>query len=461
MTTAQQAGRYLETYIRHYRSEYRRFTAPAPDGGGYPALPVSPYQYGGVIECFLAKDGAVILDSSREPEYEWAIAGGPALMSDYEPTRVPAWVKQVRDEHGIKDNNGIYRMVGANDVPPYVWAGKLGESWDSYSSSVEDVEIRVTRYRYDWLDLLRRLTFGSLGHILDLHLPDTDAEFWNPRIIRSLGFFPADYSSKRFVNYGELLRHADLAAWEPRTAWARAHLDLRRDFADAVSGLDGGASLSFEDVPTPTIGPPYRDRLDALRHAINGLAELLSSQADGDESIFHDYLFENPVLLDVYGKATSKPRFRYPDNSGPTGKSYVEPDFVLTYPNQTYKLVELERPSHGMATRGGHPRAAVTHAAYQIAEWQDYINRHYDQVKDAFPGIAGNNSGIVIISRDTLAAFPTVGDRHHYMSLLRQQFGTYDILTYDDVLIRARTALQQLESLAVTLAEKPGASVPV
>ena len=46
------------------------------------------------------------------------------------------------------------------------------------------------------------------------------------------------------------------------------------------------------------------------------------------------------------------------------GTFQAEPDFVIGYSNQTYKLIELERPDHLLATKSAHPRLVLTHAAY-------------------------------------------------------------------------------------------------
>lgn len=204
--------------------------------------------------------------------------------------------------------------------------------------------------------------------------------------------------------------------------------------------------------PEPPIGQPFVNRLDLLRSASDGLAKLLESGTDQPESVFHEYLMENPVLLDIYGQAESKPRLKYPDR-GPTGKTHVEPDFILRYWNRTYKLVELERPAHGFATQVGHPRVEVTHAAYQIAEWRDYIANHYDRIRDRFPGISTSYTSVLVIGRSTNSSFGKAAeDPRRYVSMLRQQLGVDEVLTYDDLVERANVAIRQLESLADSLA---------
>ncbi len=144
-----------------------------------------------------------------------------------------------------------------------------------------------------------------------------------------------------------------------------------------------------------------------------------------------------------------KPRLIYPEGQSPLGKAYVEPDFILRYPNNKYVLVELERPGHRIVTRVGHPSASVTHAAFQIAEWKDYINRFYGEIKEQFPGIAGSYTSMIVIGTGVESSLSGEAQRLQYLNLLRQQFGVEEVLTYTDLLIRARRAFTRLSALAI------------
>jgi hypothetical protein len=230
----------------------------------------------------------------------------------------------------------------------------------------------------------------------------------------------------------------------------RANVDVRRDFAFSAAWAERGGvggTLSLE-APQAQLGPPFRDRLAALQVAIEGFEALLRDQPDADERVFHEYLNTHHVLLDVYGSGSSKPQFEYPEGTSLLGKAYVEPDFVIRYPENTYKLVELEKPSHELATKRGDPRSALTHAAFQIGEWKHYIANHYAEIQNDFPGIAGSYRTMVIISRAIQAYLGSTDDVHTYLSLVRQQLNVDEIFTYDDLITRAKTALVQLASLA-------------
>jgi hypothetical protein len=88
----------------------------------------------------------------------------------------------------------------------------------------------------------------------------------------------------------------------------------------------------------------------------------------------------------------------------------------------------------------------VTHAAFQIAEWRDYIAHHYELLKDDYPGIAADCPGLVVISRQTQSGFSSPSELARYLTLVRRQLAM-DVLTYDDLLERARVALAQLSAL--------------
>lgn len=137
-----------------------------------------------------------------------------------------------------------------------------------------------------------------------------------------------------------------------------------------ASGTRGTSSFGGE----PKWLEQYNNRLDTLKTAITDLSEALKFQADDIEAVFHQILEKHPVLLDVYGICESKPEFSYPNGqTSPIGKIKLQPDFIIRYPDQSYKLIEIERPSKQITTTQGQPRAEVGQAVFQTAEWKHYI----------------------------------------------------------------------------------------
>lgn len=444
-----QAAQYLETYVRAYRAEYGRFVSSAPRGGGYPRLAISPYLDAGDLTCYLAIDGAAVVAVSQDPYPDWHIAGGPALLVDQEPTRTPKWVTNKLEAQGLLGKPiGIYRIVAHDPIPEDVWAGTLPAPEEETLRTIDDLKVTVELVPTSLAQLIERLTFGAFGRILDLRLPSVHSAFWSPLIIRHLGSATADRNNRRFFHYMEILRHVELAAWETRTIPVRVNRDVRRDFAwAAASAAQAGGTIAFDTATGIPVTPPLPDRLEALAEAIQTMESLLA-EPDQPEAVFQRFLEGNSVLLDVYAEAIPKPRFEYPAGASPSGKAYVEPDFLLRYPGHTYKLVELERPEHVLATQGGQQRAEVSHAVFQIAEWRDFIGHHYEVLKEAFPDITSDCPGLVIISRDTENRFESPEELARYLGILRTQYHALEVVTYDGLLTRARVALAQLSALA-------------
>jgi hypothetical protein len=443
------AANYIKQYVEAYRREYRRFSSPPPTGGGYPDIKVSPYLYSSELTCYLANDGGAIADFSWQPAYQWDIAGGPTLLVDFPETRTPPKIVAQLKELGLSGKPiGIYRIVSQDGFSNEVWNGLLPQPTATAESRIDHTRIVVFRYDLDWQSLIQRLTFGAFCKILDLRLPAANSDFWTPRIIRNLGFATADREHKRFYHYLELFPHTGEGAWDVRSIWARVHVDIRRDYASTIGSQgQGGGYIAFNNPEAPI--NLFYDRVSALKQAIDEFETLLKESGDLEESVFHNFLNRNPVLIDVYGEPLSKPRFTYPSGESPLGKEYVEPDFIVRYPGDSYKLIELERPNKMIATKQGQPRAELTQAAFQIAEWKTYIANHYERLKDTFPGISVKCSTMIVISRAHEMTFGEGRDIRRYMELVKNQFSADEVLLYDDLLDRAKQAYIRLSTLTI------------
>jgi|GEM_PF-1093786 hypothetical protein len=193
-------------------------------------------------------------------------------------------------------------------------------------------------------------------------------------------------------------------------------------------------------------------KLAVLDQLINRFEKLLNDFPEGNESIFHDFLKENPVLLDIYvsqNDIVSKPRFYYPLNESPLGKEYVEPDFIIKEAENKYKLVELEKPEKNIATKQGQSTSGVSQAAFQIAEWDAYICNHYDCIKERFPGISIHRSRMIVIGRGNEKSIGAGRDAKKYMEILSKQYSCEKVCTYDDLLDKAKKAHAALIALSV------------
>lgn len=443
---------YFVEYVIAYRQEYERFISTPPLGPGYPRIGVSPYLGESKFDIYLSRTGIVINQIGTEPHYDWHIAGGPALKVDYEPSVTPTHINEILKAHDLSGKNiGIYRIVAKKALPNKVWKGRVDGIIRTCSREnlVEGIAVNFYELNIDLAELINILTFGAFGSILDPKLPNRTNDIGYPHLVRRIGIYPADLNNKRFFEYLEIHGQVDHSAWDRRAINLRVKSDLRRDFARALSSTekDRGGLLSFGS--TNDWAENYTNRLASLKKAIDVLRETLLFRYKAPEEVFHRLLESNSILLDVYGICQSKPVLKYPvGHTSLIGKEYLIPDFIIIYPDKSYKLVEIERPSKGIATKGGQPKAELTQAIFQIAEWKHFIKTHYDCVRDKYPGIQSKCRSMIIMSRSTQKSFGGLQDQKAYAELLMEQYNLDEVLTYDDLLERASFAYHQLTELA-------------
>jgi hypothetical protein len=448
---AQQLAEFVFAYARNYREAYSRATTPPPNGPGYPAVPCSPFLVGSEFDIYIARDGVVINHIAREPEYEWFIAGGPALKVDYEPTRTPPEVTEKLRAAGILGKRiGIYRIVAKKPMRPSVWRGRVRQIAREIAFRDSDLGIALNVREVLGLlsEVVNSLSFGAYGHILDIRLPTPASAIGQPHLIKNFGIFTADLGGKRFFSHLELHGQADRAAWDTRTIPIRVQHDLRRDLAAWLADptQERGGSINLGGGPDWI--EVYSDRLARLEAGIAALRAALQMHSGEIEAVFHKVLADHPLLLDVYGTSESKPRFVYPEGtSSPIGKKILEPDFLVRYPDCSYKLIEVERPSKNVATEQGQPRAEVTQAVFQCAEWRHFIKTHYQVLSDRYPEIQTRCKTAVIMSRNNQLSFKGIEEINAYKGLMMEQFRIDEFYTYDDLYDRAKTAYELLSGL--------------
>jgi hypothetical protein len=424
-------ARYLVEYVHCYRSEYERFTARPPNGPGYPKLAISPYMEG-VLDCYLAHDGTVVCLFGPEDD-------SVSYLSTPEIARSTALEIPVRRGGISTTRSDLAHEVLDGRIPPPLEASRI--------TSDIPADIRVLRFDMNLNELLSYLTLGVMHSEAG---PPDETYFWLPSIHRNV-WFTSFTGRERYFRYFELSHHVDRSAWDFRAALIRAHADVRRDFAFAITHPEASGTLSSPQLP-PVIAEKLIDALSPLKEAIDGFTCLLDDHNVDVEEKFHAYLVSHPILLDVYAVAVSKPRFLYPDGALPSDKTYVEPDFILQYPGLRYKLVEIERPLLALERKDGGGRAGLSHAAFQIAEWQDFIANYPEAVKTKFPGlVSGRYTTTIVIGRRNEIGSSDYTDNIRRIATLERQYGCDEVMTYDDLLDRCKAALTQLQSLAYYL----------
>lgn len=432
---------YTVAYCELYRTTFISQTSPA---GGLPAVAPPTYASMDPLKCFVARDGAIFADQSQEPVDGWEIAGGPALKVDFEPTRTPPQILELLKREGLYGKPiGIYRIV-AQDLPNEIWSGRLPPGQSFVTQTTFGKSIAFLEVDADINEILSRLTYGAFGPVLNIHLKDNSDNFWEHFRVEKLGFFPADYSSKRYFRLLEISHNRDAAAWDKRSLWLRVKFDCYRDILTATQFAegDGGMLGHFQD----TDFTPLLDKTRRFEALITQLQDSLLHDPDAYEAISQAFLEKHPEMLDLYGRVVSRPRFVYPEGKSPTGKQHVEPDFVVTYSDGSFRIIEIERPGKPLVKIKGDPRSEVTQAAFQLSEFRNFVERHPDVLQELFPGIQASSCRYtLIIGRERASAYKSFSDLRTHV---RATYGADDVWVFDDLVTRARMALDAFRGLA-------------
>jgi hypothetical protein len=204
--------------------------------------------------------------------------------------------------------------------------------------------------------------------------------------------------------------------WKPEYAAVWAHLDLlsaiaqRNAVTSALHRLDGRR---------------------AAREHYAGLLEQFAGLLHGQEERCHQFLKHNPYLIcPTYDAYWSKVPFGERTS-----------DFVFREPRDDYLLVEIEAPNRNLFRRDGQQSQELTHAINQIDDWVRYIQDNKSTVERelGLTGISATPRTLVVIGR---SAALTDDDRRK-LTLMQGQQPKLLILTYDDLLDRARANLER------------------
>ncbi len=224
--------------------------------------------------------------------------------------------------------------------------------------------------------------------------------------------------------------------WVAAEALARQFF-LRKARHRHYSVITGGAHRR----PPPPLFDNTRTALRALIRDFDAMLEERHSEAE-----LHEFLRANPILLGAAGTIHSKPVFAYPAPHLRTGKLNIQPDFVISYPDQSYDVIEIESPDAGMVRRDATPRRDFVQPSFQVGEFRSYIMDHAERLGIAFPGIRGNSAFKLIIGRDALLG-ATPEEITAQKAMLRATHNIDRILTYDDLRRQAARMLHNLERL--------------
>lgn len=124
------------------------------------------------------------------------------------------------------------------------------------------------------------------------------------------------------------------------------------------------------------------------------------------------------------------------------GSEYVM-DYALRTYNDVYHLVEIERSTHKLYNKNGDPSAELIHAEQQILDWLAWIEKNSPYARENLPTLM-SPKGFVIIGRSRELDVQT-------NEKLRRRNATWggkiEILTYDNLLNKAKTAYANIKEI--------------
>jgi hypothetical protein len=213
----------------------------------------------------------------------------------------------------------------------------------------------------------------------------------------------------------EIYPRLDESYWKPEFAatWAKLNflsaIAQRNAIETALHQLDGRGAA--------------RDRYAELLEEFEALLS-------GPEEPCHQFLKSHPELIcPTYDAYWSKKTFG----------THVS-DFVFREPPSDYLLVEIEAPHRLVFRKDGHPRQMLTRAISQIRDWIRYIQDNRAQVEQDLIGISATPRSLVVIGRSGLLT----EENRRILAVMQSEQPRLTILTYDDLVLRARTQLERL-----------------
>lgn len=185
--------------------------------------------------------------------------------------------------------------------------------------------------------------------------------------------------------------------------------------------------------------PPGKEQQDkaiaGLEAAINEFEKVLETHANDEKMI--------QLFLD-----TKRNRILLEPGMIPPLRSEVwigrnKADFVVELPpGERYLLVEIERPIHKLFTEKDRITKEVNHAQQQVEDWMNRISEHPHEARETLPGIREPQGWVVIGRRSIMTE-----NQQRVLERKNARMQNITIMTYDDLLDRAKQHLENLRPL--------------
>lgn len=167
------------------------------------------------------------------------------------------------------------------------------------------------------------------------------------------------------------------------------------------------------------------------RPLIAEFENLIDAQVREEE--YQQFLSAHPVFLDPLA-GTMIPKQKL-------GSEFVT-DFVLRRLDDEYRAVEIEKPQDSIFSKASDFSSEFFHAIGQVIDFQSWLSKNIAYARELMPGIKNPTRGVVIIGlRKNLSERES-----HKLYTYSHGHDLVDVLTYDDLLDRARNLYSNLVS---------------
>lgn len=156
---------------------------------------------------------------------------------------------------------------------------------------------------------------------------------------------------------------------------------------------------------------------------------LLIEESDNEDA-FHSFFEQHPTFLDPLAvQVWSKPNLH----------GVLEPDFIVRRGDDSYLVVEIEKPSKKIMTKTGQVSALTTQAERQVIDYKGFILRRLSELNNHFPNISEPDCLVVIGLESDLSEEQKNTLRSVNQSKIRTQ-----IVGFDGLLARAETLVKNV-----------------
>lgn len=218
----------------------------------------------------------------------------------------------------------------------------------------------------------------------------------------------------------EIFPTADFGVWKPEHAalWAEA------DILSAVVARQHREAMFHTLDPNATVRAQYAILLKEFR-------SLLDSEPGREESL-QEFLRRNPKLLcPTYTRMWPKLALG----------AHIT-DFVFRDASNDYLLVEIEKSTHSLFRKDGHPRTELHVAIGQIVDWKRYLEDNLRTVQHelGLTAITANPRSLVVIGRSAAVS----ADNRRKLLAMEAAQPRLRVMTYDDVYENAKAVIENL-----------------